>query len=78
MTSKETVNFQVEPRSLGKHMSRKLRREKRVPAVVYGPKIDNLMFSLEEKELAKYLGSKHENTIFRTILINRIASRFQS
>lgn len=64
MTS-ENINLSAELRNTGKSTNRRLRREKRVPAVVYGPKVKNIEFSLEEKEMVKYLKSKFENTIFK-------------
>ncbi len=56
--------FNVETRTIGKHFSRGLRRDKQVPAVVYGPKIKNVSISLRESEVVKFAKSKYENTIF--------------
>ena len=61
----DNINLVAELRNTGKSTNRRLRREKRVPAVVYGPKVKNIEFSLEEKEMVKYLKSKFENTIFK-------------
>jgi large subunit ribosomal protein L25 len=43
----------------GKGASRYLRREGRVPAVIYGEKKEPLAISINERELAKMLGSGH-------------------
>ena len=43
----------------GKGASRELRREGRVPAVIYGGKEDPLAIHVEAKELARQLGSGH-------------------
>ena len=48
--------LKAEPRDLGKKSSDTLRDEKRVPAVLYGPKMDeNLHFSVAEIDLEKIL-----------------------
>lgn len=64
MTTNEVLNLSAENRNIGKHNSRALRREMRVPGVVYGPKIGNLNVSLLEKEVVKYLKHKYDNAIF--------------
>ena len=43
----------------GKGASRQLRREGRVPAVIYGGKEDPIMIHVEEKELVKQLMTGH-------------------
>ena len=43
----------------GKGASRALRREGRVPAVIYGDKKDPQPIHVEEKELTKLLGTGH-------------------
>ena len=65
MTAGEKVEIPVIDRSSGKHHSRSLRRDRRVPAVVYGPKMENLNFSLAELDAQRYAMPKYENTIFK-------------
>lgn len=60
----ENVELKVNPRTSGKHFSRGLRKNKQVPAVVYGPKIENLIFSISETDATRYNKSDFENTIF--------------
>lgn len=60
----ENIEIQVQTRTAGKHYSRALRREEKVPAVVYGPKIKNIDLWVAEKDLVKYNKQKYENTIF--------------
>jgi large subunit ribosomal protein L25 len=43
----------------GKGASRQLRREGRIPAVIYGGKEDPVMIHVEEKELVRQLGTGH-------------------
>ena len=43
----------------GKGASRQLRREGRIPAVIYGGKEDPVMIHIEEKELVRQLGTGH-------------------
>ncbi len=64
MTSSESIQLTAAPRTSGKHYSRKHRNQMEVPAVVYGPKIENMNLFLRENELVKYNKSKFENTIF--------------
>ena len=47
----------------GKGASRALRREGRVPAVVYGEKKEPLSIHVEEKLLAKMMSTGHWRTI---------------
>lgn len=47
----ETVEIQVEPRELGnKGKVKRLRRQGRVPGVIYGPKIEPLPLQIDRKE----------------------------
>ena len=56
----DTLNLPAEARDrAGKGASRALRREGRVPAVVYGGKEDPLTVHVEEKELRRQLGTGH-------------------
>lgn len=58
------LEFNVELRESGKHWSRGLRKDKQIPAVVYGPKIKNLNISLKESEVVKFAKQQYENSIF--------------
>lgn len=56
----DTLNLPAETRDrAGKGASRALRREGRVPAVVYGGKEEPLSIHVEEKELRRQLGTGH-------------------
>ncbi len=55
----ETLTLPAETRRAGKGASRALRREGRVPAVVYGGKDEVLAIHVEEKELRRQLGTGH-------------------
>ena len=56
----DTLNLPAETRErAGKGASRALRREGRVPAVVYGGKEEPLAIHVEEKLLVKQLGTGH-------------------
>ncbi len=56
----ETLNLPAETRDrAGKGASRALRREGRVPAVIYGGKEEPQSIHVEEKELRRQLGTGH-------------------
>lgn len=56
----DQLTLSAEPRDrAGKGASRHLRREGRVPAVIYGDKKDPAPVSLNERELVKLLGTGH-------------------
>lgn len=56
----DTLNLPAETRDrAGKGASRALRRDGRVPAVVYGGNEEPLAIHVEEKELARQLGTGH-------------------
>ena len=55
----DTLTLPAETRRAGKGASRALRREGRVPAVVYGGKDEVLSIHVEEKELRRQLGTGH-------------------
>ncbi|WBO23482.1 50S ribosomal protein L25/general stress protein Ctc [Sphingomonas abietis] len=56
----DQLTLSAEPRDrAGKGASRHLRREGRVPAVIYGDKKDPISISVNERELAKLLGTGH-------------------
>ena len=64
MSSQESVEIKVVERKPGKGISRSLRTSKMVPAVVYGPKTTNTVFSFSEVEADKYSKRKYDNIIF--------------
>jgi large subunit ribosomal protein L25 len=55
----ETLTLPAETRRAGKGASRALRREGRVPAVIYGGNEEILTIHVEAKELARQLGTGH-------------------
>ena len=55
----EALTLPAETRRAGKGASRALRREGRVPAVVYGGKDEVLSIHVEQKELVRQLGTGH-------------------
>ena len=55
----EALTLPAETRRAGKGASRALRREGRVPAVVYGGKDEILVVHVEAKELSRQLGTGH-------------------
>jgi large subunit ribosomal protein L25 len=55
----EALTLPAETRRAGKGASRALRREGRIPAVVYGGKDEVLSIHVEEKELRRQLGTGH-------------------
>lgn len=51
--------------NFGKNASRAVRREGRVPAILYGPGMDNIALTLDKKDLFSILKSESgENTLF--------------
>lgn len=56
MAYPELIKIEGTPRELTKKANRALREEKRVPAVLYGPEVEeNIHFSVDELELEKIL-----------------------
>ncbi len=55
----ETLTLPAETRRAGKGASRALRREGRVPAVIYGGNDEVLAIHVEQKELVRQLGTGH-------------------
>jgi large subunit ribosomal protein L25 len=60
---KERIELTVEPRNTGKHFSRGLRKESKIPAVVYGA-AKNTSICLHEKLIKKYNTRAYENALF--------------
>jgi len=58
MSDQLTLSAETRDRA-GKGASRHLRREGRVPAVIYGDKKEPISISVNERELAKMLGTGH-------------------
>lgn len=65
MTNEESVEITVTDRKPGKGSSRQLRMKQMIPAVVYGPNMDNLNFCFGEIEAVKYSKHKYDNVIFK-------------
>lgn len=50
----------------GKNASRRIRRDGRVPAILYGPSVENVPLTLEKKDIIAILKSESgENTLFK-------------
>ena len=59
MSQPEFVKLEGTLRELSKKANRELRESKRVPAVLYGPEVEeNIHFSIDERELEKILSRK--------------------
>lgn len=61
-----TETFKIEARKTGKGASLQYRQDRMVPAVIYGPKTENINCMMEEIFVVKHSGSKHESAIFQT------------
>lgn len=60
-----TTKLKATIRKTGKHNSRSLRSNKMIPAVIYGPKNDNLNISINEVAAVKYFSdAQYDNVIF--------------
>jgi large subunit ribosomal protein L25 len=53
----------VEPRTIGKHFSRALRRDRKVPAVIYGTSQNSNVF-VDENTVLKFTTRAYENALF--------------
>lgn len=60
----QNLEITVNPRGSGKHESRQLRLKKRIPAVVYGPKLQNTTVELYQGDAVKFSKHGYENAIF--------------
>lgn len=64
--STTAVEFNVSARTSGKGQAKALRNERKVPAVIYGPKMENKNVYLDEIFVLKHSSSKFESSIFQT------------
>ena len=60
---KKQIELNVEPRTTGKHFSRALRRERRIPAVIYGA-MENKNVWVFEGDVLRYNVRAYENALF--------------
>lgn len=60
----QTYEINASLREAGKGASRQLRMKRQIPAVIYGPKQENLTICIEEGDAVKYGRHGFENTIF--------------
>lgn len=58
------IELNVETRTVGKHHSRTLRTDKKVPAVVYGALKTPVNVTVLEKDIVKYNTRAYENTLY--------------
>ena len=63
-TEKKSMEFEVYSRQTGTSLSKKLRRNKQVPAVVYGKTLKTIPLSLDIRIAEKYSKREYENKIF--------------
>lgn len=61
------IDIPVSGRKTGKHVSRQLRMQGRVPGVLYGNKKEPVQLQAEEKLIKKFSGSAFENAIFNVV-----------
>lgn len=60
---KQRIDLSAEPRTAGKHFSRALRNERKVPAVIYGS-AENTNLWLKEGDVLRYNVRAYENALF--------------
>lgn len=56
----------IQNRQPGKGLSKSYRKQKLVPAVIYGPQVKNQLALIDELFVLRHCGSRHESTIFQT------------
>ncbi|MGE3757835.1 MAG: 50S ribosomal protein L25, partial [Pseudobdellovibrionaceae bacterium] len=61
--STQKHDLKVSARTTGKHFSRALRRDKKIPAIIYG-NIENSNMMVEENTVLKYNTRAFENALF--------------
>ena len=59
------VELQATTRKTGKGPSRQMRMEGQVPAIVYGPGLENAAIQLDQRLIEKYTHSDHKNEVFK-------------
>lgn len=59
----DNIEIQVSKRSQGRSQSRSLRQNNKIPAVIYGPKMKNILISVPELIATKYAQQEFSNTI---------------
>lgn len=64
MAGRETIKLNATPREVGKHFSRGLRKNRLIPAVVYGPKTKSTTLYISENDALKVSRHGFENSIF--------------
>lgn len=62
---KSQTEIPVYSRTTGKHHSRASRIAEKIPAVIYGPKVQNTSLLADELMVRKFGGRKFESTIFK-------------
>jgi large subunit ribosomal protein L25 len=60
----QRFDLPVEVRKTGKHWARTLRKQRFIPAVVYGAVKENLFVSIDENTILKYRTRAYENSLF--------------
>jgi large subunit ribosomal protein L25 len=61
------IEITVNKRDTGKGSARTLRRNKQVPAIVYGQKVKNLPMSTDEISVVRYKGALKDNSLFKFV-----------
>ncbi len=64
--TQDKLSMTVEARQPGKGASIAYRKDRKVPAVIYGPKTKNVNCLLDEIFVLKHSGTRHESSIFQT------------
>lgn len=58
------VDIAAEPREIGKHFSRSLRGQKKIPAIIYGALDKNANLYLNENDVLRFNTRAYENTLY--------------
>lgn len=61
------IEIKVDKRETGKGSARTLRRNKQVPAIVYGQKVKNLPMFTDEITVVRYKGALKDNSLFKFV-----------
>lgn len=70
---KQRIELTVEPRQIGKHFSRALRRDRKVPAVIYGATENSNIF-VSEGDIVRYNTRAYENALFNLKSSDKLAN----